>query len=112
MENKHTAGKWTVGTTESGPDNCKRAMVYAEFPYDMQETICVVSGLNGTEPGETAKVNAKLIAASPLLLEALKEALTIIDRMGEEYRTATNKHDSFTNGEFKRLDAAIKAATN
>lgn len=81
MENKHTQGRWTVGTTESSPDNCKRAMVFAEFPYDMQETICVLSGLNGTEPGETAKANAKLIAAAPILYNSAYSALQAIYAM-------------------------------
>lgn len=108
MENKHTAGKWTVGTTESGPDNCRRAMVYAEFPYDMQETICVVSGLNGTEPGETAKANAKLIAAAPELLEALDELLASLSGLMYKSQEQT---DTIIAAKDKAA-AAINKATN
>ena len=39
--------------------------------------------------------------------QALSEALTIIDRLCEEYSAIAGKHASFTSGEFRRISAPL-----
>jgi hypothetical protein len=64
---------------------------------------------------EEAEANAayicKAVNSHETLKEALQEALNIIDRLGDEYREATNRHSSFTNGEYKRLKSALQKAS-
>jgi hypothetical protein len=60
---------------------------------------------------QDAEKNAKTFVASVDLLEALQDALNIIDRLCEEYADATDKHASYTQGEHKKLTNAIKKAT-
>ena len=52
----------------------------------------------------------KVRDAAPDLLEALKFSLTIIDRLSDDYSSIANKHANFTQGEFKKINQAIKKA--
>lgn len=109
---KHTGGEWST-SLEYGQELLNGLPIievqtdFTALQNVFPEWIAKVRGNSQQE----AEKNAKLIAAAPDLLEALKEALNIIDRMGDEYRDLSGKHDSFTNGEHKRLTAAINKAT-
>ncbi|OZI58736.1 hypothetical protein [Bordetella genomosp. 1] len=81
MTTKHTPGPWEadgeyvqqVGQTEVG--------------------ICAVlnmdeGGSKGWYPGETTRANARLIAAAPDLLEALRAVVRVADRATDEFDLA------------------------
>lgn len=55
---------------------------------------------------------AMRVNAHDELVKALQEAMSIIDRLSEEYSTVAKHHSSFTNGEYKRLNTALKNATD
>jgi hypothetical protein len=66
-ESKHTPGPWTVKTDGKG-------FFWVDHDYEESggESVC------NTGTHETAEANANLIAAAPLLLEALKEAASML----------------------------------
>jgi len=74
--NKHTEGKWVINDSWITPKSNEFAIakVFQENPISK---------------GEEAKANLKLIAAAPDLLDALKEAKTIIYNLGikKEHRS-------------------------
>jgi hypothetical protein len=84
---KHTQGPWTVGTTEY---RFNANMIYAG-----EEIVCSVYGIpshravNECQPS-TGMENARLIAAAPDLLEALKDCAALLSLLGfelsDEYR--------------------------
>lgn len=82
----HTPGPWVVLYTKLG------AAYGIEAPGDKGvrgAAGCVVrwSGI-GIPSSETGKANARLIAASPDLLAALKEVVAIADRKTDEFDRA------------------------
>lgn len=93
---KHTLGTWYA----------KEGQIY---PIETGKTLALIPYFD--EGNEEQQANQKLIAAAPKLLEALQEAMNIIDRMDEQYRDATDKHSSYTQGEHRRLTEAIQKAT-
>lgn len=74
MNAKHTPGPWTHGTHNH------RKAVYAVCRYPIP--IAYVGG-NG-QPHETETANARLIAAAPAMLEALRKTLGLAEAY---YRT-------------------------
>ena len=76
MNTKHTPGKWTAGTmgdkTVNGLQIFKGKRHLATTHY-------------GKDAGYTeAQANAKLIAAAPLMLEALQD---LVDYLGEDWQS-------------------------
>lgn len=76
-----------------------------------EEGIKVACTYAGTIGKDASEKLAKQFAASGELIEALNEALLIIDRLCEDYSSVINKHANYTMGEDKRLRSAIKKAT-
>lgn len=110
MENnfKHTQGIWEINhfmnefSIYSMGD--KRCGGVCKIPYGLSKSKSLSE--------EQAEANAKLIASAPKLLEALQEAMQIIDRLCDEYQDLAERHANYTQGEHKRLTAAIKLATS
>ena len=103
---KHTVEKWTLenltGRTlrvTAGP----KGFVIAEVTND-----CITHFIGNTDE---AIANAKLIAAAPDMLIALQKAVEVIERMSDEFSSIANRHASYTNGEAKIIEGAIKKAT-
>lgn len=106
MKPQHTPGEWTV---EENVDH---------YPFIMGYDNNVIAKLFDDKDGslfygrtkEETKANAALISAAPDLKIALETALTIIDRLCEEYSSAAKKHANFTNGEYATLKEALNKA--
>ena len=60
---------------------------------------------------EEAIANAKLIAAAPEMLIALQKAIEVIERISDEYSSIANLHASYTVGESRIIEGAIKKVT-
>lgn len=75
LNEKRTGGEWGMYISEKGKDGCSRAYINSSFPHDMYETICTMSGLNGNEAGENAKINAQYTALAVNNIAHLAEAL-------------------------------------
>lgn len=96
MSTKHTAGPWKISTGRIKKNlewiniNDNTGACLADLPTDS----------HGIDPDESL-ANAKLIAASPELLEAAKE---MCDAMGEGIQ---KEHDAYN-----KLMLAINKATN
>ena len=60
---------------------------------------------------EKVKANAEYTALAVnnlhLLAEALEKAMQIIERLDEEYSDATDRHSSYTRGEYNSLKEAL-----
>lgn len=71
---KHTPGPWTQGKTNPCNVSANSALVCRTFPRGQYNT-------------DSAEANARLIAAAPDLLDALKDALGILCRIvdGQEW---------------------------
>lgn len=70
METKHTKGNWRIGYKN-------KFSVICDTPNGTKKTIAIAEMHLKTQ--DEAETNAKLIAAAPELLEALKEAYEHID---------------------------------
>jgi hypothetical protein len=51
----------------------------------------------------------QLLTHREILRDALQFALTIIDRLSEDYASVANKHANYTQGEDKKLKAALSS---
>lgn len=101
METKHTKGPWIVAN--SGGSVKLGGMRHPK-------TICTLE----TSPlsiSPEVEANAKLIAAAPDMLIALQKAVEVIERMSDEYSAIANRHASYTVGESRIIEGAIKKAT-
>lgn len=75
-EQKHTPGPWFVLDRVSQNDS--RSLIYSQREeYTPSEDVALVGAVSPNEQ----QANAKLIAAAPELLEALKETKASIERM-------------------------------
>ena len=101
METKHTTGKWII---DRKSETLTEKTVCTE-----QMDICTVLCIDIDD--EEADANAKLIAAAPDMLIALQKAVEVIERMSDEYSAIANRHASYTVGESKIIEGAIKKAT-
>lgn len=102
METKHTPGPWYFH--EQGDANN-----YCLMRNDKRWVIAFQQ--NGEIWKEEQLANATLIATAPELLEALQKAKEIIERISSEYSLIAHKHSSYTNGEARIIESAIKKAT-
>ena len=110
METKHTKGQWFA---------CKITNTTNYSVRTNERPELVITPVNLTEVNETihndligeAIANAKLIAAAPDMLIALQKAVEVIERMSDEYSAIANRHASYTVGESKIIEGAIKKAT-
>lgn len=75
-EAKHTPGPWMMPHFADDSATCNCTSVLSDSQHGMG---CIATVPHGdeNEPLEIAKANARLIAAAPDLLEALKDLLTI-----------------------------------
>ena len=96
--NNHTDGKWLVSTFAA---NGNAADIYVEdYHGEGETTICKVSG--DIEPDEHM-ANARLIAAAPMMIEAL-------ERVDEELQTWYDAGGSHREVLTELVKAAIRAA--
>jgi hypothetical protein len=104
---KHTPGPWQVGggliSGSSGEHSCeavalvlRRPAVYGGKRYDTRDTDHAAPEL-----GKTTDANARLIAAAPDLLKALKELFDLL----EEHEPSW-----YLKGHFNRTRAALAKA--
>jgi len=123
QDNNNTSAKWYLIPTSFKPLGELRDVIIAEMDINVTEELKAENGELNNQMAESLKLyecqnnaiiklqaeNKRLLSLNEVLVEALKEAMDIIDRMDEQYRDATDKHSSFTRGEFNRLTAAIEA---
>lgn len=95
METKHTNGKWINNGLEIR--HAERSIILANV-YDH---------LEANQPRKEAEANAKLIAAAPELLAALKYCLQRIDESDEWWMDSPNRGGFDT----EIIESAIKKAT-
>jgi hypothetical protein len=87
MRYTHTAGEWNVTTIRKNPFN--------------SDTLYMIDGGEGKNHSiKEAEANAKLIAAAPELLEALKEMIELAKRLqdGLSEESKKNSKDGFYIG--------------
>jgi hypothetical protein len=99
MKTKHTPGEWIFNKYTP----CDFGVHSIE---GRGNDIALVRGTD-----EEAEANAKLIAAAPVMLEALQKAIEVIERLSDEYSTIANHHASYTVGEARIIEGAIRKAT-
>lgn len=77
MSAKHTPGRWWVSGADDDEVHCRI------FAQDMGQNVHISlvkpPHVGGIIPAEQLKANARLIAAAPELLEALKELADLYD---------------------------------
>jgi hypothetical protein len=105
MKTKHTPKEWTIENHEHSINICSgyKGFVIAEVTGD-----CITHFIGNKEESEA---NAKLIAAAPVMLEALQKAIEVIERLSDEYSTIAERHASYTVGEARIIEGAIRKAT-
>ena len=79
MKTEHTKGEWSVDYEESTPN--EHGVYDLPIAFDTNKINCVSVWLNGKYPTKEEESNAKLIAAAPELLEALKNCQIGIEKM-------------------------------
>jgi len=106
-ELKHTKGEWKIFWGNYG--------TYCSINKDTSCRIATIKiskkGEIGNAPIEEAHANALLIAAAPELLNALQKALEVIERLSDEYSDIAKRHASYTVGESKIIEGAIRKTT-
>jgi hypothetical protein len=85
---QHTPGPWII---RKGHIMDARTHIMSLTPEIM--TVCDVAGPNRADKLATKKANARLIAASPDLLEALRELLTKAEQLLDQRAT----HEGLAN---------------
>lgn len=99
MEAKHTKGEWEF-------------IAPAIISKETHEEIALIKAMSmGASRQSESFANAKLIASAPDLLIALQKAVEVIDRLSDEYSAVAERHSSYTVGEAKIIEGAIKKAT-
>ena len=93
---KHTKGEWFA----------KEGQIY---PIETGKTLALIPYYDKDDKEQEA--NAKLIAAAPDMLEALKKAIEVIERMSDEFSAIAERHASYTVGESRIIEDAIRKAT-
>jgi hypothetical protein len=104
MKTKHTKGEWH----KRNGDIENHFEIIGD--YGTHKTIALLP-LRAFVEKDEAEANAKLIAAAPDMLIALQKAVEVIERMSDEYSSIANRHASYTVGESKIIEGAIKKAT-
>lgn len=94
MSGKHTSGPWEWRTDQFEP---------FQTQWSLSPGILIAEGYDGTPGGdEHDRANARLIATAPELLDALKDAVGLLER---HYPVPAR------NGQINRARAAIAKAT-
>ena len=93
MNAKHTPGPWVVDLKPTrNEDHCGWCIMGAAYrPVCITYSMCTNDG----DPSEEAQANARLIAASPMTLEALKIALSTLEDLNNKvsYETWKNLYE-------------------
>jgi hypothetical protein len=98
MKTNHTKGNWEF-------------IAPAIVSTETNEDIALIKSMSmGANRNNESLANAKLIAAAPDMLIALQKAVEVIERMSDEYSAIAGHHASYTNGEAKIIEGAIKKA--
>ena len=93
---KHTKGEWFA----------KEGQIY---PVETGKTLALIPYFD--EDDKEQEANARLIAAAPDMLEALQKAVEVIERMSDEFSAIAERHASYTVGEGRIIEGAIRKAT-
>ena len=93
-ETKHTPGPWKVLSEEAIRIKSQDGSLLA-----MLHHLRGVHGVNGRIPIEEVHANARLIAAAPELLEALKELLGLAERHGWLHVAVNNARAAIAKAE-------------
>lgn len=105
----HTPGPWRL-LIEGTEDDCIIRTIMGPDPMRPRNLSEVALVTTGSYPDDVEAANARLIAAALELLEALEHALIVIDRLSDEYRAISGRHASYSNGDAKKIEQAIKKA--
>jgi hypothetical protein len=73
----HTPGPWLLSTYSHGPFKGRAAGVYVDEGDDGENDICEIPQWCGA--GDEQEANARLIAAAPDLLAALKHMVGVVE---------------------------------
>ena len=101
MKSPHTSGDWRIGKRGG------KAGVGAIYGPKGEE-IAVFSGM--LSPDEELE-NARLIAAAPELLDALRETRGTLELLAEEMRKRNLREEDFALQAISLIDSAIARAT-
>ena len=105
MKTKHTPGPWSYETREPCGDT-SRGWIVTDPQSDNNDVLAHVDNENTREElGQSAEVNARLIAAAPDLLEALINTLSSFKSQVGRYTT-----DTIAIAVIKQAEAAIARA--
>ena len=107
MSIKHTPGPWVIDSDGDGKAN---AIVTSTHTASLDDDICEVYGGN-KDDDDIRKANARLIAAAPELLEAIREVVGFFDCAVEinalQKMALLLAHFDDNLEEIKRLQTAI-----
>ena len=94
METKHTPGPWSITNTIMGSvDPVTLPSSVIAPPYGSVDTICVFSFMTKKKPHDEQQANARLIAAAPDLLAALRLLLDGLQTYAPEFLHGLPKAD-------------------
>lgn len=110
VEVKHTPLPYNISHNDDNGDIVVRAKDNNTIVANVEADYYNPYGNDNKTIEANAAFIVKACNSHYTLLEALKEALIVIERMSDEYSKVAKKHASFTNGEYKRINEAIKQA--
>lgn len=103
MKTQHTKGPWIV----RGHDESQGGSLIVSLSADIENDVASVYGGNEDEPLER-EANARLIAAAPELLEALKDVYATKSLLMKQSPSEVELHECLKT--FERVKEAIEKA--
>jgi hypothetical protein len=106
MSAKHTPGPWKLNTARMG-DKLLDWHIAAD-PHGSSLPVCLSDKYSEFRNAEQEIANAHLIAAAPELLEALKDAVSMLDDL--KFRSDADQEGAVTE-QIREANSAIAKAT-